>query len=446
MTTVDVDGASDRSGATADPGPGTVPGPRPVGRARRLVAHPVLRLLVGVVLVAVAVAVLAGRRTELHAVLGRLGDLAWPWIAPALVVEALSYACYALVQRGLLAAAGADVGVGPLVGITLVTSSMASSFPGGPAVASVYRFRQYQRRGADQIAAGWALVAVLVAAAVSLALVATVGIAATVAGRGSGGAGGVVGAVVLVVAVVTAAAALVVRPELIAAAARRVTAAIERMGGRRFLRLEHAADRLAARAREIRLGRRRGAAVLGWAVGNWLFDCACLAFAFAAVREPVPWTGLLLAYGIGQLAAIIPVSPGGLGLVEGSLAVALVTYGGEPAAPVVAAILVYRALSFWLPLPTGWGAWGVIALRERRERRGEAAAGGPTGPTGCTSPVGVTGAPGSTGPVGATGFGGPIGLVGPTGVDGPTGIIGPTGPTGPTGIIGPTGATGPTGP
>ncbi len=382
MTTVDVDGAGDRAGATAGPGPGTGPGPRPAGRARRLVAHPVLRSLVGVVLVAVAVAVLAGRRTELHAVLGRLGDLAWPWVAPALVVEALSYVCYALVQRGLLAAAGADVGVGPLVGITLVTSSMASSFPAGPAVASVYRFRQYQRRGADQIAAGWALVAVLVAAAVSLALVATVGIAATVAGRGSGGAGGVVGAVVLVVAVVTAAAALVVRPELIAAAARRVTAVIERMGGRRFLRLEQAADRLAARAREIRLGRRRGAAVLGWAVGNWVFDCACLAFAFTAVREPVPWTGLLLAYGIGQLAAIIPVSPGGLGLVEGSLAVALVTYGGEPAAPVVAAILVYRALSFWLPLPTGWGAWGVIALGERRERRelrGEAAAGGSDG-------------------------------------------------------------------
>jgi hypothetical protein len=119
--------------------------------------------------------------------------------------------------------------------------------------------------------------------------------------------------------------------------------------------------------------------VLGWAVGNWVFDCACLAFAFTAVRAPVPWAGLLLAYGIGQLAAIIPVSPGGLGLVEGSLAVALVTYGGEPAAPVVAAILVYRALSFWLPLPTGWAAWAVIALRERRELRGEAAAGGSDG-------------------------------------------------------------------
>ncbi|MDA8365899.1 MAG: hypothetical protein M0Z62_02935, partial [Actinomycetota bacterium] len=45
----------------------------------------------------------------------------------------------------------------------------------------------------------------------------------------------------------------------------------------------------------------------------------------------------------------------------------------------------YRALSFWLPLPTGWGAWGVIALGERRERRelrelrGEAAAGGSDG-------------------------------------------------------------------
>ena len=370
MTTVDVDGASDRAGGTAGPGPVAGPGPRTVGRTRRLAAHPVLRSLVGVALVAVAVVVLAGRRTELDAVLGRLGHLAWPCVAPALVVEALSYVCYALVQRGLLAAAGADVGAGPLVGITLVTSSMASSFPGGPAVASVYRFRQYQRRGADQIAAGWAVVAVLVTAAVSLALVTAAGIAAALVGRDRGSTAGVTGAVVVIVAVVVVAATMVVRPELIAGAARQVTAGIERLGGRRFLRLERAADRLAARAREIRLGNRRGAVVLGWAVGNWVFDCACLALAFVAVRAPVPWAGLLFAYGIGQLAAVIPVSPGGLGLVEGSLAVALVTYGGEPAAPVVAAVLVYRALSFWLPLPTGWAAWGVMAVRERREHRG----------------------------------------------------------------------------
>jgi uncharacterized protein (TIRG00374 family) len=319
-------------------------------------------------LAAAAAAVLAGRRGELDAVWGRLGHLSWGWTVPALVVEALSFVSFAHVQRHLLAAAGTGVGAGPLVGLTLATSSMASSFPGGSAVSSVYRFRQYQRRGADQLAAGWVLVAVLAAAAVSLALVAAAGIAAAVAGRGGGGAGGEVVAVLAVVAVVAVVAVLVSRPELVASGARWSTDAVERVRGRRYRRMELAAERLAARARQIRLGRRRATAVLAWAVANWLFDCGCLACAFAAVRAPVPWTGLLLAYGAGQLAAVVPVSPGGLGLVEGSLAVALVTYGGEPVAPVVAAVLVYRALSFWLPLPVGWVAWGVLAVRDRRAR------------------------------------------------------------------------------
>ena len=41
----------------------------------------------------------------------------------------------------------------------------------------------------------------------------------------------------------------------------------------------------------------------------------------AAVHAPVPWRGILLAYGAGQLAVNLPVTPGGLGVVEGSLTV-----------------------------------------------------------------------------------------------------------------------------
>ena len=63
-------------------------------------------------------------------------------------------------------------------------------------------------------------------------------------------------------------------------------------------------------------------------LGNWVADCGCLALSFLAVGARVPWRGLLLAYGAGQLATILPITPGGLGVVEGSLTVALVTFGG----------------------------------------------------------------------------------------------------------------------
>ena len=61
---------------------------------------------------------------------------------------------------------------------------------------------------------------------------------------------------------------------------------------------------------------------------DWIADCGCLAFAFLAVGSPVPWQGLLLAYCAAQLAVNLPITPGGLGVVEGSLTVALVAFGG----------------------------------------------------------------------------------------------------------------------
>jgi uncharacterized protein (TIRG00374 family) len=88
---------------------------------------------------------------------------------------------------------------------------------------------------------------------------------------------------------------------------------------------------------------------------------------FQAVHAAVPWKGLLLAYGAGQLAANLPITPGGLGAVEGSITFALVLFGGGHNST-LSAVLIYRFISFWLILPIGWGAWAVLALAVRRGR------------------------------------------------------------------------------
>jgi hypothetical protein len=82
---------------------------------------------------------------------------------------------------------------------------------------------------------------------------------------------------------------------------------------------------------------------------------------------------VLLAYGAGQLAANLPITPGGLGVVEGSITIALVAYGGAEATT-VAAVLVYRLLSFWVSLPIGWGTALVLEIH-RRSGRGKVDAG-----------------------------------------------------------------------
>ena len=80
--------------------------------------------------------------------------------------------------------------------------------------------------------------------------------------------------------------------------------------------------------------------IITWGTINWLLDCACFAMMFPALGVPIPWKGLLLAYGAGQLAASLPITPGGLGVVEGSITVALVAFGGPEASTAYAVLLV----------------------------------------------------------------------------------------------------------
>jgi hypothetical protein len=124
-------------------------------------------------------------------------------------------------------------------------------------------------------------------------------------------------------------------------------------------------DRIVHWVTVVRLGWREISTIVLWGVGNWIFDCSCFAMMFLAVDSSIPWKGLLLAYGAGQLAASLPVTPGGLGAVEGSITIALVAFGGARVTT-VDAVLMYRIISFWLILLIGWALWGVLALGVRR--------------------------------------------------------------------------------
>jgi len=87
----------------------------------------------------------------------------------------------------------------------------------------------------------------------------------------------------------------------------------------------------------------------------------CLAVAFIAAGGALPWRALLIAYAAGQLAVLLPITPGGLGVTEGSMAVTLAAYDGGMAAA-VAAVLLYRLITYWAVLPAG----GLCYLSLRR--------------------------------------------------------------------------------
>jgi len=75
----------------------------------------------------------------------------------------------------------------------------------------------------------------------------------------------------------------------------------------------------------------------------------------AAFSRPVPIARIGVVYLTGgAIGSIIP-TPGGIGGLEAALTAGL-TAAGVPGAAAASAVLLFRLLTFWLPVPFGWGA------------------------------------------------------------------------------------------
>ncbi|HET9555861.1 MAG TPA: YbhN family protein, partial [Actinomycetota bacterium] len=97
-----------------------------------------------------------------------------------------------------------------------------------------------------------------------------------------------------------------------------------------------------------------------------LFLVLLLALRHVGVSESeVSWVEALAAFALVRLLSAFPVTPGGLGVVELGLAAALVLAGGQEA-EVVAAVLVFRVLTFLLPIPIGAFTWWLWRRGEGR--------------------------------------------------------------------------------
>ena len=99
------------------------------------------------------------------------------------------------------------------------------------------------------------------------------------------------------------------------------------------------------------------------AVANWVFDTFVLASAILAIGVHVPWSALLVVYAGAQLLAELPITPGGLGIVEGGL-VTMLARSHLSAAPATAAVVLYRGLSYWLLIAVGWVAAARLRTRD----------------------------------------------------------------------------------
>jgi uncharacterized protein (TIRG00374 family) len=329
----------------------------------------VLQVLGGLALAGFAAWAVIGRKGELAGTASYLEDLDWVWLVVAAALEVGSIIAYGALQRQVLLSGGLDLGLPRSTAITLAYNSLTNSLPGGVAWGGLFSYHQFRLRGADETLSIWAIVADNACAAVTLAALATLGLA--IGGPASEGLGVVAPTFGVMVGIVVA-VVIAWRRGVLRSLAIAVVGVVKRLTRRPRAEPVAVVDRTFARITAVTPSRRQWGVALTWAMANWLFDCGCLVASFGAVGAPVPWRGILIAYGAGQLAANLPITPGGLGVVEGSITIALVAYGGAEVTT-VAAVLVYRLLSFWAQLPIGWGT--AVALEvHRRARRGGAPA------------------------------------------------------------------------
>ena len=311
---------------------------------------------------ALALHVVYGQRDELAGATVYLEDLRWQWLVGAAAVELASIVAFAALQRRLLRAGHLALPLTTLTTITFAGNAIQNSLPAGPAFSAIFAFRQFHRRGADDVLSGWVLVGTAAMAQIALVVLAAVGLAGA-AGTGSG-----LNLVTVILALLLLAAVIVLLWNRRTWIMRHLLAPL-RLAQRIFKRPagdpKAVIENLIRRVNAISPSKTDWAVALFFALANWGLDVLCLIAAFMAVGAPVPWRALLLAYAAAQLASNLPITPGGLGVVEGSLIIGLVAYGGGQEST-VAAVLLYRLLSFWALLPIGWLAWAYANWDLRR--------------------------------------------------------------------------------
>jgi uncharacterized protein (TIRG00374 family) len=338
--------------------------PLPPARRRRLLPRPVWqvgRLLILALLIEyLVVPQLAGPRKVLS-LLNRVSPLL---LLVAVVLEAGALVAYGLLTRAVLPPSS-RVRLFDILRIELTTLSVSHCAPGGSATGTALGYRLLTQFGATSSDAGFALGVQGIGSALVLNVVLWLALIVSIPVWGFSAVyllAAAVGAVLLMLTLLLV-YALTRGEEKVASLLSRVAARVPFVDGDALQRSwQQVSERLAE------LGRRREAMIraLVWATLNWLLDAASLAVFVGAFGKWVNPDGLLVAYGLANVLAAIPLTPGGLGVVEATLTTVLVGFG-TPRGIATLGVISYRLVQFWAPIPIG----GLAYVSLQASRHGE---------------------------------------------------------------------------
>ncbi|MEV0811225.1 YbhN family protein [Micromonospora sp. NPDC050200] len=278
------------------------------------------------------------------------------WLSAALIAELAAMGAYARMQRRLLRSAGVRVPLYRHAALAYAAHSLSVTLPGGPVFSTRFNYQQMRRFGATPAVASWCIALSGILSTAALAVVTT---ASALASQGAPPWHTLTGLAVAALLLTTGIRRLTRHPQAVESAVR----ALAHVNRLRHRPATDELDRIIGFARQLgaaRLPPGHAAAAATYALLNWLLDAACLWLCFHAISDAdISTTQLLLAFCAGYAAGTITIIPGGLGIIDSALILGLVA-GGIDTSTAIAAVVLYRIISFGFIISAGWVTWTVI--------------------------------------------------------------------------------------
>ena len=293
---------------------------------------------------------------------GAIGDLRQIdpiLLAAAIGLEFVALYCYTLVTHAALGPDAYRLRRFDLFRIQLSTRALGSILPGGSAASNALGFRLITSSGIAKPDAGFALATAGLGSAVILNVLLWLGLIISIPLRGSSpvyGSAAVAGTLLMTI-VGAIILGLVDDKGRLLRVVRRFYDRLGRDGESAASVMEHLRDRVRGLLAEREVLKR----VVLWATVNWLLDLLALWLFLRAFGGSISFDGLLVAFGLANVLASIPITPGGLGIVEGVYIPTLVGFG-VPVATATVTVLTYRIAQFWLPILVGAVSYASLRI------------------------------------------------------------------------------------
>ncbi len=309
-----------------------------------------LRLSVKVLAFAITIYIVLTLLPDFRKALSELGSVSPLLLSLGLLLQMLALLSYSLLTKAALGEAGHQISRLRLFRIQMSTKALSNIVPGGSAAGPALGYRLMTLSGVDGPSAGFALATSGLISAVVLNLLLWFGLIVSIPIRGVNKGYGVAALAGIIVMLIAALLVLGLMD-----GQGRAEKALRWIA--RKLRLNE--DRAGAAVRQVALrlddlatDRQLLLRVAAWALANWLLDAASLWVFLRAFGVSLDPDALIIAFGLVNVLQVIPITPGGLLIVEGAYALQLAAFG-VPKTVATLGVASYRIGQYWLPTLVG---------------------------------------------------------------------------------------------